>query len=387
MTLAAMSNAKISGFLKKMNKALNLPKNSEVLFDVQKIQDNIDLNQEQESKIQELRRTNSKQQKMIKELQSFHMLDEFNCKALGDQYIFVMGKCYYIEEAGMSFLQGSDNCENRFGKYGSGQHFEPMDQLCNDIVIQAAREIVGNNNTRFWLGIIDVNSTNEWTFQSSGNLAAWTNWDSGQPDNNGGNLEDCSVAWNPSDFKWHDDSCSHSHKSICEYVPKLFDCEGMGSNYAFVLGNCYYMEETANEYANASINCEDKFGAHGYGKLFEPKNKYMNDKVIQVAREIVTTSNRFWLGIVDVNSTNEWAFHSNGNLVSWTNWDIDGGDGQPNNGHGCCNGEECVASWNPSDFEWHDNWCTYPLPSICEFTMVPRDDKMYIWPGDFTPIQ
>ena len=34
-----------------------------------------------------------------------------------------------------------------------------------------------------------MNSTNEWTFQSSGNLAAWTNWDSGQPDNNGGNLE------------------------------------------------------------------------------------------------------------------------------------------------------------------------------------------------------
>ena len=52
------------------------------------------------------------------------------------------------------------------------------------------------------------------------------------------------------------------------------------------------MEETAKEYANASTDCEDKFGAHGYGKLFEPKNEYMNDKVIQVAREIVTTSDR-----------------------------------------------------------------------------------------------
>ena len=88
-----------------------------------------------------------------------------------------------------------------------------------------------------------------------------------------------------------------------------------------------------------------------------------------------------------MNSTNEWAFHSNGNLVSWTNWDIHGGDGQPNNGHGCCNGEECVADWNLADFEWHDNWCTYPLQSICEFTMVPRDNGTYIWPGDFTPIQ
>ena len=85
---------------------------------------------------------------------------------------------------------------------------------------------------------------------------------------------------------------------------------------------------------------------------------------------------------MDVNSTNEWAFHSNGNLVSWTNWDIDGGDGQPNNGQGCCNGEECVAAWNPTDFDWHDDLCTHSWPSICEFTMVPRDDGMYVWPGD-----
>ena len=48
----------------------------------------------------------------------------------------------------MTFLEASDNCENRFGRYGSGRHFEPMDKLSNDIVIQAAREIVGNNDTR-----------------------------------------------------------------------------------------------------------------------------------------------------------------------------------------------------------------------------------------------
>jgi len=143
--------------------------------------------------------------------------DEFYCKALGDKYIFVMGKCYFIEEAGMTFLEGSDNCENRFGKYGSGRHFEPMNQFSNDIVIQAAREILGNDNSQFWLGIFDINNSNEWTYHSNGNLATWTNWDSGQPDNYAG-LEDCSVAWNPSDFKWHDDSCTHLWPSICEFT-------------------------------------------------------------------------------------------------------------------------------------------------------------------------
>ena len=99
--------------------------------------------------------------------------------------------------------------------------------------------------------------------------------------------------WNPDDFEWHDGPCNKLRPSICEYVPKLFDCEGLGSNYIFLLGNCYYMEATLNDFAAASINCEDKFGTHGYGKLFEPKNKYMNDKVIQVAREIITTSEKY----------------------------------------------------------------------------------------------
>ena len=76
----------------------------------------------------------------------FFFSDRYNCKALGDNYIFSLGRCYYIEETGMTFLEASDNCEHRFGRYGSGRHFEPMAQLSNDIVIQAARDIIGNNN-------------------------------------------------------------------------------------------------------------------------------------------------------------------------------------------------------------------------------------------------
>ena len=49
-------------------------------------------------------------------------------------------------------------------------------------------------------------------------------------------------------------------------------------------------------------------------------------------------------------------------------------------------GEECVAAWNPADFDWYDDWCTYSWPSICEFTMVPRDTGAYVWPGNFVPI-
>ena len=47
-----------------------------------------------------------------------------------------------MEETAMTYLDAANNCENRFGKFGSGQHFEPMDQLSNDNVIQVAREMV-----------------------------------------------------------------------------------------------------------------------------------------------------------------------------------------------------------------------------------------------------
>ena len=145
---------------------------------------------------------------------------------------------------------------------------------------------------RFWLGIVDMNSTNQWTYHSNGNLLTWTNWDIDhtdgiQPSNLG---DDCTVLFNPDNFEWHDGPCNKLRPSICEYVPKLFDCEGLGSNYRFVLGNCYYFEETESDFANASKNCEDKFGAYGYGKLFEPMNKHLNDKVIQVARNTITSS-------------------------------------------------------------------------------------------------
>ena len=48
--------------------------NSEILRDVEKFQDNIDLIQDQESNIRELEHTNAKQEKRIEILESFHIL-------------------------------------------------------------------------------------------------------------------------------------------------------------------------------------------------------------------------------------------------------------------------------------------------------------------------
>ena len=80
----------------------------------------------------------------------------------------------------------------------------------------------------------------------------------------------------------------------------------------------------------------------------------------------MTNLHRLWLGISDVSSTNEWAYQSNGNFLTWTNWN----NGEPNNiWNG--NDEDCAAAFYTDNFEWTDYRCAYKFPSICEFTMVP----------------
>ena len=116
----------------------------------------------------------------------------------------------------------------------------------------------------------------------------------------------------------------------------------------------------------ASKNCEKKFGSYGHGKLFEPMNKQVNEKVIKTARKIDKRSLRFFLGIMDADSSNNWTYHSSGKPVTWTNWDRD----QPNNQDG--KNEDCtVGGFRMHDYKWHDDSCSDSHPSICEHTVVP----------------
>ena len=151
--------------------------------------------------------------------------------------------------------------------------------------------------------------------------------------------------------------------------PKILtNCEELGKNYVSLLGKCYYVEGTEMNFTAASKNCEEKFGSFGKGKLFEPMNKQVNEKVIKAARKIDIRSLRFFLGIMDADSSNNWTYHSDGKPVTWTNWDSD----QPNNGRLCCNGEDCtVGGFRIHDYKWHDDSCYDSHPSICEHSMVP----------------
>ena len=70
--------------------------------------------------------------------------DSIKCDALGDNYIFILGNCYYIEEETLSFEDAVQNCANRFEN--NGKIFEPKDQVTNDEVIRTAREWIKYQN-------------------------------------------------------------------------------------------------------------------------------------------------------------------------------------------------------------------------------------------------
>ena len=149
--------------------------------------------------------------------------------------------------------------------------------------------------------------------------------------------------------------------SSADELPR--DCETLGNNYKYILGNCYYIEATAYDITESSGNCRDRFNSLGNGgRLFEPKNQITNDAVLQEARTVTTRLN-FVLGIQDSNSQNNWQYISSNKNVSWFNWL----SGQPNNDNG--NQEDCVCNIGAySDYKWGDIPCSSKCPSICEMT-------------------
>ena len=151
--------------------------------------------------------------------------------------------------------------------------------------------------------------------------------------------------------------CNWASEVVC-MDPTI--CNGLGKNYQYLLGKCYYIEENLLNQADAKENCENRFGVYGDGILFEPKDKNTNDKVIEFARYLIKGSG-FFIGIKDFNSNNNWKYLSNNRKLSWTNWNA----GQPNNDYGTI--ENCVSALEITPNKWHDVPCNIQdYSSICE---------------------
>jgi len=147
------------------------------------------------------------------------------------------------------------------------------------------------------------------------------------------------------------------------------------SNYHHILGRCYYFEATPMNFTEAMENCETIFGTkkNDTGRLFEPRNSVVNDKVARKGKTIAnepggTAQGSQWIGIrTDSNitagqPTQRDFFYLSGGPYStrpYGQWL----SGEPNNSGG---DEKCVQIYTLIRGTWNDIPCNQTYQSICE---------------------
>merc|ERR1712137_148233 len=117
--------------------------------------------------------------------------------------------CYHFSHDKESWLGAREMCNQIIG----GELIEINDADENKFV---AGEIALRNNYTPFIALTDVVEENVWVWMSSNTHltnTSYTNWDHGQPNNNGGS-ENC-VKMTTGGF-WNDVSCSDDRFFICE---------------------------------------------------------------------------------------------------------------------------------------------------------------------------
>ena len=142
-------------------------------------------------------------------------------------------------------------------------------------------------------------------------------------------------------------------------------------NYKVISGSCYYFENTTSmKYAEAQLNCQDKFG-HLYGVLFEPRLYSTNQLVYAEAVHFKSANeDDFWLGMNDLATKGQYVYASDGQEVV---------DGMWKAGHPKYANKRCVGYYNLAtqyDAGWYDRPCNDKEFSICQVLTYEGKDGM-----------
>jgi len=126
-----------------------------------------------------------------------------------------------------------------------------------------------------------------------------------------------------------------------------------------ISGKCYRISKEKKNFDDASRICS----YHG-GKPIEPKTKAINDEIATEAKYVNTYSLYNWIGINDKGTEGKWVYNSDGQEISWSNWD----SGQPNDGSSANCAYTYGSSSSPAHGKWFDVPCTtFNFYFICEF--------------------
>ena len=142
-----------------------------------------------------------------------------------------------------------------------------------------------------------------------------------------------------------------------------YNCPVSNPNYKVISGTCYYFGNTASlNYADAQLNCQDKFG-NLVGGLFEPRLASTNQLVYAEASNFKSANeDDFWLGINDLATQGQYVYASDGLEVVDGMWK----SGQPSLSTERCAGYYNLATSYDSNAGWYDRPCSDLKFFICQ---------------------
>ena len=177
-----------------------------------------------------------------------------------------------------------------------------------------------------WIGGTDAASEDTWKWDSTGTPLWYTNWYTGEPNNEGGN-ENCLVFNYGTTGKWNDGWCWSKFKYVCQFPtppqpPPV-----------------YTLMHGALSWSNAYTTCQ-RAGL----RLASVHSAAENALLVTAA-----AGNKVWIGGTDAASEGTWKWSPSGTPLSYTNWN----GGEPNN----LGREDCLEFW-ASTGKWNDAPCT-----------------------------
>ncbi|XP_075155910.1 lectin subunit alpha-like [Haematobia irritans] len=136
------------------------------------------------------------------------------------------GRRYLIEESSSyNWLQALDQCSRQ------GLQLAVIDSTQkNNALIALLRSVFGGSRD-LWIGHHDEFNTKKdknrmWYSSSTGESISYGYWDSGEPNNKGG--EHCAEIYRKSDFRWNDENCDKMYFGyICEEHYKTAQCRSL----------------------------------------------------------------------------------------------------------------------------------------------------------------
>ncbi|XP_034329440.2 SCO-spondin isoform X1 [Magallana gigas] len=197
----------------------------------------------------------------------------------------------------------------------------------------------------FWISGSDSSTEGQWLWYGSIQSWGYTKWNSGEPNNAGG--EDCASLL--SSGRWNDYPCSRSMAYICEQTTALDACD---STWSFRNGRCYKLFTSKVTWSNALKTCQAN-SANLVNVADSGENSFVHG---------LLRGESVWMGGFDGPTEGSWAWSGGVFTWSYTNWK----SGEPNN-----SGDEDCNMMYSSDGKWNDGKCSGSLQFMCEKNTPP----------------